>query len=98
MYFPRVGGRARRLQGYSGARGASPQSSIIRCSIGTLSSAGFNITETTDRCQPTGKFMRLLLKNRLTLAIRTRSPRWLPILPGRKLRWSQRLASLSTVV
>src|SRR6516225_10201545 len=31
-----VGGRTRRLQGCIGARGASPQSSILRCSIDSL--------------------------------------------------------------
>ena len=40
---PHIGGRARRLQGYSGVRVASPQSSILRCSIGTFSSVAFNV-------------------------------------------------------
>ena len=34
-----VGGRTRRLQGCIGARGASPQSSILRCSCDTLGQA-----------------------------------------------------------
>ena len=40
---PPRGDHARRLQGFIGARGASPQSSILRCSIEILGLVGLNV-------------------------------------------------------
>jgi hypothetical protein len=47
---PPVGGYARRLQGCSGALGASPQSSILRCSIKTQGSVAFNVSYLPKLC------------------------------------------------
>ena len=45
-----VGGRTRRLQGCIGARGASPQSSILRCNIDTLGYVDFTVNYSFKLC------------------------------------------------
>src|SRR6516165_4671689 len=45
-----VGGRTRRLQGCNGARGASPQSSILRCNIDSLGYVDFTVNYSFKLC------------------------------------------------
>jgi hypothetical protein len=45
-----VRGHTRRLPGYIGARGASPQNSILRCNIETLGCVAFTVNYSFKLC------------------------------------------------